>query len=298
MKILNVIVGVIAATVLVGSNAAWAEPSISVPVGDLRSGICQPIQFDGASYIVCPVDISIQNLRMFHENGAPFFWGPDVFGYFDEVNTHLDTQHKQLSFAMNGGMYHGDRSAVGLYIEEGEQSQKLNTNEGSGNFHLLPNGVFFWDDNQARVMEARAFAGANVKPNYATQSGPMLVIDGALHPRFIVNGTSLKMRNGVGVRENGKQVYFAVSKQPVNFESFGRLFRDYLKTPNALFLDGGSASQIFAPNLDRNDAHEKLGPIIAVVMDVDKITMPEPDVTEEGDLTETDETGKTKAASP
>ena len=35
----------------------------------------------------------------------------------------------------------------------------------------------------------------------ATQSGPMLVIDGRLHSRFDRSSTSLKARTGVGVRE-------------------------------------------------------------------------------------------------
>lgn len=265
MKILNVVRGLVGAGGMALNVVAHAETSETGAVLNLQAGICQPIEFDGAGYIVCPVRIGTHDLRMFHEDGSPWPWGPDVFGYFDDINESLSQQNETLSFAMNGGMYHHDRSAVGLYIEGGIQGQKLNTNDGPGNFHLMPNGVFFWDDTQAGVMESRAFAKADITPEYATQSGPMLVIEGELHPRFIVDGTSLKMRNGVGVLEDGKQLYFALSKQPVNFESFGRLFRDYLKTPNALFLDGGRASHIFAPNLARNDSKEKLGPIIAVV---------------------------------
>lgn len=279
MRISSFAAALLAATALLGpgGNMAYAETAAQTPARaeDLKQGVCQQVEFDKNSYIVCPVEIGSHKLRMFHEKGPPSFWGPDVFGDFDKVNAYLDTKDQEISFAMNGGMYHRDRSAVGLYIENGKQTQKLNTNEGSGNFHLLPNGVFFWGAMRAGVLEARAFSEANVELNYATQSGPMLVIDGELHPRFIVNGTSLKMRNGVGVRQGGKQVYFALSEQPVNFESFGRLFRDYLKTPNALFLDGGTASQIYAPNLNRNDNREKLGPIIAVVKYVDKITMPD-----------------------
>ncbi|MEP0519185.1 MAG: phosphodiester glycosidase family protein [Hyphomicrobiales bacterium] len=274
MSIHSFTIGLMALTVLTSGTATAVEriSRASLSVEDLEPGICQTIQFDNNSYIVCPVEMDQHDLRMFHEKGEPSFWGPDVFGHFEEINAYLNPQDQTIAFAMNGGMYHRDRSAAGLYIENGDQSQRLNTNKGAGNFHLLPNGVFFWNDHQAGILETSAFSKADAALDYATQSGPMLVIDGALHPRFIVNGTSLKMRNGVGVQLGGKQVYFALSEQPVNFENFGRLFRDFLKTPNALFLDGGSASQIFAPNLDRNDRHEKLGPIIAVVKEIDKVS--------------------------
>lgn len=272
MKILKLLLLLATPSFLLSSYTAYAENETRVQ--DLNLGSCQSIQFDGYGYIVCSLEIGTHDLRMFHEKGEPGFWGPSVFGYFDEISEHLAPLGEKLTFAMNGGMYHRDRSAVGLYIADGTQSQNLNTNEGSGNFHLLPNGVFYWDKDQAGVMEANAFRDADLEPTYATQSGPMLVINGSLHPRFIVNGTSLKMRNGVGVRQDGKQVYFAISELPVNFESFGRLFRDYLKTPNALFLDGGRASHIFAPKLERNDNTERLGPIIAVVEQVVKPALP------------------------
>lgn len=272
MKFHTALFALVTIAALSHAPAANAEPTIAVE--DLKNGVCHSIEFDSQNFIICPVEIGVQDLRMFHEDGEPSLWGPSVFGFFDQIDQHLAGQGKQLSFAMNGGMYHRDKSAVGLYIANGSQNQNLNTNEGTGNFHLLPNGVFFWDKNQAGVMEANAYRDADIMPSYATQSGPMLVIDGKLHHRFRVNGTSLKMRNGVGVKQDGKQTYFAISEQPVNFESFGRLFRDYLKTPNALFLDGGRASQIFAANLDRNDNSEKLGPIIAVVEPVDGSNTP------------------------
>lgn len=272
MNVLKILLLLLTPSFILSSYSTYAEPAITVQ--DLKIGTCESIRFDGKGYIICSLEIGIHDLRMFHEKGEPHFWGPSVFGYFDDVNEYLASDDRKITFAMNGGMYHRDRSAVGLYIADGTQSQNLNTNEGSGNFHLLPNGVFYWDKNHAGVMEANAYRDAELEPSYATQSGPMLVINGALHPRFIVNGTSLKMRNGVGVKQNGKQVYFAISEQPVNFESFGRLFRDYLKTPNALFLDGGRASHIYAPNLERNDNTERLGPIIAVVEQVVEPALP------------------------
>src|SRR5262249_21767927 len=74
---------------------------------------------------------------------------------------------------------------------------------------------------------------------------------------------SLKARNGVGVRADGK-VVFAISQAEISFDAFARLFRDALKCPNALFLDGGTASNLYAPSLNRLGNIVSLGPMLAV----------------------------------
>lgn len=163
---------------------------------------------------------------------------------------------------MNGGMYQDDLSPVGLYVEAGKQLKAINTNKGWGNFHLLPNGVFYIQPGRAGIMESKAFLASGIKPFYATQSGPMLVIDGKLHPSFLADSTSFKTRNGVGVSADGK-VVFAVSDGFVRFHDFATLFRDELGCANALFLDG-SISSLDIPEWQRRDGLFPLGPIIAV----------------------------------
>jgi uncharacterized protein YigE (DUF2233 family) len=111
------------------------------------------------------------------------------------------------------------------------------------------------------VMETSRFVKAKPKADYATQSGPMLVIDGKLHPKFSANGPSLKVRNGVGVRDGGQTVVFVISDEGVSFGDFARLFRDQLKCPNALFLDG-SISSLWAPSINRADEFWPAGPIV------------------------------------
>ena len=142
-----------------------------------------------------------------------------------------------MLLAMNGGMYHEDLSPVGLLVENGSEKSPLNLADGEGNFFLKPNGVFLvGKDGKAAVMESGAYAAAKPDVAFATQSGPMLVIDGALHPRFEANGTSRYIRNGVGVRDENT-VVLAISRSEVSFGSFARLFRDALGCRNALFLD-------------------------------------------------------------
>lgn len=108
-----------------------------------------------------------------------------------------------LLFAMNAGMYNQQYAPIGYTVLDGKERLSLNLNEGGGNFHLLPNGVFWWDDQGFYINESHAFsellASGKAKPIYATQSGPMLVIDGNIHPKFQPNSTSKKIRNGVGI---------------------------------------------------------------------------------------------------
>ena len=99
----------------------------------------------------------------------------------------------------------------------------------------------------------------------ATQSGPMLVIDGELHPRFLPDSTSRYIRNGVGVSADGSAAYFVMSDSAVTFHEFGRVFRDMLQTPQALYFDG-NISRLYAPQMNRNDLGRRMGPIVGVVV--------------------------------
>jgi uncharacterized protein YigE (DUF2233 family) len=219
---------------------------------------CTDTTFEDASFTVCQVAIT-EDVRLFLD-------GPDgPYGGFSALQADLADTGQTLAFAMNAGMYQPDLSPVGLYIEEGKQLTPLITSDGPGNFGLLPNGVFCIGKSRFSVIESRAFAAKRPKCRHATQSGPMLVIDGALHPLFKPNSDSLNIRNGVGVSPDGKTAFFAISNTRVNFARFARLFRDQLGTPNALYFDG-SISRIFAPDLGRSGAGFSVGPIVGVVI--------------------------------
>lgn len=222
-----------------------------------EAAACRDITFEGSSHTVCEVSTT-DDLRLFHS-------GPEgAYGSFTAVNRALEPQGQRLAFAMNAGMYHKDLSPVGLYIENGVEHARLITSDGPGNFGLLPNGVFCVGTKFA-VVESRRFAKSPPDCRFATQSGPMLVIDGNLHPRFLATSDSLNYRNGVGVSPDGATAYFAISNDEVNFHSFARLFRDVLQVRDALFLDG-SISRLYAPELDRHDAGFPMGPIVGVVV--------------------------------
>ncbi|MDV7141211.1 phosphodiester glycosidase family protein [Tropicimonas sp. TH_r6] len=220
---------------------------------------CGKLVHDGNSYTVCTLRADRDEIRLFHSDAQG-----RLLGSFSAIDSALEPEGKQLTFAMNAGMYHDDRSPVGLYLDQGVQSGPLVTRDGPGNFGLLPNGIFCLKEHAAAVIESRSYAADAPRCTYATQSGPMLVIDGKLHPRFLENGSSRYIRNGVGVAADGVTVYFAISDNRVNFHSFGRLFRDELKTPNALYFDG-KVSRLHAPSIGRSDSGFPLGPIVGAV---------------------------------
>ncbi len=231
----------------------------TTPAADAASP-CEDTSFDGASFTVCRIDPAVEDVRLFlyDSEGRPF-------ASFRAVDEALAADGKALGIAMNAGMYHADRSPVGLYVQDGHEVMRLVTTPGPGNFGLLPNGVLCLGDGAARIVESRAFEAHPRQCRDATQSGPMLVIDGALHPRFLKESNSLNVRNGVGVAEDGA-LWFAISNDPVNFHTFGRLFRDGLKTPDALYLDG-SISRLYDRVSGRHDAGWPMGPIIGTVGD-------------------------------
>lgn len=223
---------------------------------------CEEVQFDGAWFTACEIDLTQTDLRLFLRDEAG-----DVYGTFSRIEADLP-QGMRLGVAMNAGMYHDDRRPVGLYIEDGAQEMRIVTSAGPGNFGLLPNGVLCLNDQSAAVIESRQFAADDISCRYATQSGPMLVIDGALHPRFIEDSNSLNIRNGVGILEEGARLAMVISDEPVNFHHFGRFFRDHLGARNALYLDG-RVSRLHAPEFGRSDIGFPVGPILGSVVPVE-----------------------------
>jgi uncharacterized protein YigE (DUF2233 family) len=197
-------------------------------------------------------NFDVYRLAPGEEQRLQFFWQrPDggAYGSISALRQHLASRGEELVFAVNGGIYSRELEPLGLYVEGGERLTALSRGRGGGNFFLKPNGVFYVTADGARVVTSDAYQPRRPVLN-AVQSGPMLVIDGELHPRFIPGYHSRHVRNGVGVDRAG-QVVFAISEAPVNFHDFGTLFRDRLDCRNALYLDG-KISQMYLPELGRH----------------------------------------------
>jgi len=233
---------------LIALLLVWAAPAAAVT--------CEDIEYAGNSYTLCTVDAASENLRLFYKDADDA-----VIGSFSAIAALPDVT--QLDFAMNAGMYHDDRRPVGHYVENGVEVMRVIPNAGPGNFGLLPNGVFCINDGNAQVYETLQYLDKAPVCRDASQSGPMLVIDGALHPRFLIDSTSRFIRNGVGTSADGGTAVFAISNNSVTFHEFGSLFRDYLGLPNALYFDG-KVSRLYSRELGRSDFGFQLGPMVAV----------------------------------
>lgn len=228
---------------------------------EVRPSICEPIMFEDSPFTLCIAEPGKHAIGM--------DLSPDdseqPYRSLDALSRDLGEDGDELAFAMNGGMFDADGMPIGYYVEEGLRFTVLNQNEGPGNFHLLPNGVFFGYTAEGpwRVWETERFAREiEERPYFATQSGPMLVMSGQLHPAFSFDGTSRKTRNAVGVDAAGR-AHFVISEAPVSFGKMARLYRDVLNVNNALFLDG-TVSQIWDPAKGRMDNGAPIGPIIVV----------------------------------
>ncbi len=220
---------------------------------------CAEKSFDGAKFIVCTFDPRHDDIRLFWK-------GPDdrPYGSLSALANALGTERIRLRFAMNAGMFADDQSPIGLFVENRRKLHDADTRSGASNFHMKPNGVFWVGDGVAGVTETSRYLASPPAARYATQSGPMLIVDGTIHPKILPSGTSEKIRNGVGTIRGSGIVVFAIADEPVTFDTFARLFRDGLGCENALFLDG-SVSSLYAPELNRDDELEPIGPIVGVV---------------------------------
>jgi uncharacterized protein YigE (DUF2233 family) len=228
------------------SGAAAASPA------------CKQRAFEGVDYTVCLYDSRAHEIRL-------AWTGADgqAIRSFIGLSRLAGFDGRRVRFAMNAGMYEKDGSPVGLFVANGRVEQPLNTKSGTDNFYLQPNGVFSVDPGgRVRVETTQDFEQRGGAPRWATQSGPMLVIGGVLHPAITPKGSSRKRRNGVGAC-GATIAAFVISEAEISFGELARFFRDELKCENALFLDG-VVSSLWWPAQARIDAAHKLGPIAVV----------------------------------
>ena len=216
---------------------------------------CQPVRFEDVVFTHCVADPAEHRVRM--------VLGSPPYRSLAKFSASRPEDAPRVAFAMNAGMYDGEGKPIGYYVQNRERLQELNRNEGSGNFHLKPNGVFYGTGGTWRIRTTEDFySTVGDRPDFGTQSGPMLVIDGAIHPKISEDGPSKRIRNGVGVDADGK-AHFAITARPVSFGQFARFFRDVAKTPNALYLDG-TVSSLWDPARGRMDTRADLGPLVVV----------------------------------
>ncbi|SHN10617.1 phosphodiester glycosidase family protein [Chitinophaga sp. CF418] len=211
------------------------------------------IDDDIVSYTVDP---RIQDLR--------FYWKDDKgqpLSSIQHLKDLLAEQHLKLVFATNGGMFKPDQSPVGLFIRQQVAETPLDTTSGNGNFYLKPNGVLYITKERKAVICTTSEFKYSKQIGYATQSGPMLLINGIIHPAFKKGSANVNVRNGVGLLPDGRLV-FAMSKSGINFYDFADYFRR-LDCKQALYLDG-FVSRTYLPAQNWIQTDGNFGVIIGV----------------------------------
>jgi uncharacterized protein YigE (DUF2233 family) len=235
---------------------AVAGPAASAPA-PAEPEACVRRSFEGSRFTACLYTPGRDRIALaWRGRGAPL-------GSLGALRAFQGREARQVRFAMNAGMYDTEQAPLGLFVADGRTVRPARTESGTGNFYLKPNGIFFVDDQgRAAVAETGAFLASGRQPIWATQSGPLLVSGGVLHPAILPNGESRLIRNGVGVTAEGR-AWFVISDDPVSFGRFARFFRDGLGTPDALYLDG-TVSSAWIPAHGRLDGRGGLGPLVVV----------------------------------
>ncbi len=171
------------------------------------------------------------------------------------------SRNLRLIFATNAGIFSPELKPLGLFIKEGKLVVPMNRADGRGNFYLKPSGVFFIDTKRADVVATtKYYTSPTVR--IASQSGPLLLNDGKMHPEFRKDSENLTTRSGVGVASD-TDVVFAISEGPINFYDFASFFEKSLDCKSALYLDG-AISKMYLPELDMLEREGDFAAMFAV----------------------------------
>lgn len=220
--------------------------------------------FKGTKYFMCVVDMQSKaqsiNFHLKNKEGK---------SYNSIAALLKDKELDSLDFIMvtNGGMYTPNHEPQGLFIEKGKTIKPLDESDinNNTNFYLFPNGVFYVDStSNANIKKTPDYSKDSKKLHvkYATQSGPMLVIDNKIHDKFVQGSKNTNIRSGVGIRED-KKVVFIISDDYVNFWDFATVFKDVFGCKNALYLDG-AISLMYLKTVNHDEVGGNFGPLISV----------------------------------
>lgn len=230
-----------------------------IHVPNVFSAEYKNITFHNASFSVAIIDLRKDSLRLFWKNpitNQPFISIAALKKWLEKTGTSLE-------MATNAGIYDVGNKPLGLYIENNQLLIALNERKGEGNFYLKPNGIFIMDDKQAAILESSQLSSVNWSIRFATQSGPLLVMNRKIHAAFRKNSASKVIRNGIGI-SSANQVVIVISNTPVNLYDFATLFRDYFKCSNALYLDG-VISKMYVPKLNRVEEEGDFSALFGVI---------------------------------
>lgn len=245
-----------------GTRQASHRPDFGCPAYAVEGLEVSCLTSRRATYIVLRVDLRAALVKVLWKDSAG-----DPYGSLDQAYRQVGGDLLALT---NAGIYSENYTPEGLHVEGGVTLSPLNLNGGGGNFYSRPNGVFYVADGGAGIVESEKFnsLGGRAGVREATQSGPLLVVDGEINQTLKPDSQSLHVRNGIGVK-SPDEVYIVLSEGEVNLYDFASVFKEQLHCRDALYLDG-CVSQVYLPargvNLpDRRRCNKELVGLLGVV---------------------------------
>jgi len=227
--------------------------------GVLGMGIAQKILFKGTEYDALIINLEEANIQLYYKKSSG-----KRFENFGNLKNYLQNKGQQLIFATNAGIFEPGFQPEGLYVENGVELRPLNLKKGKGNFYLQPNGVFFLTNYKtANIISSEQYPNVKKVVKFATQSGPLLVMDGKINPQFSAKSKSRYIRNGVGLIHKN-QIVILISNQAVSLHEFARVFKEFYQCPKALYLDG-AISEMYLPVFKRYESKGNFGAMIGIV---------------------------------
>ncbi len=226
--------------------------------------------FEGAAWIVVRADMHRVRLRMLSAGGA--------IGSYRQAADALRHRGERMLLATNGGLFDG--GPIGLHVEDGRTVHALNldtmppTGQKPGNFYYLPNAVLYQDrTGNVAIRDARRMRGRESFVRDGAQSGPALLLDGAMHRVARPPNRGVAHRNRLAACVTGpRELVIVFARQPTTFPQLAR-FLAGLGCRDAVFLDA-NVPGMYAPGERVDVPPQSFAGILTLTVPIDDAARP------------------------
>lgn len=154
----------------------------------------------------------------------------------NQENTSVRTLARSVQgiLAINGGFFTPEFKLIGLRIQNGNRLSPLSSTSWWG--------VFYIKDDQAYITSQSRFREKDKAIRTAVQSGPRLLVNGKI-PKLKPGSAE---RSGVCITDDNHVVLAATTNAPLSTTDFAKLLKTFFSCRQALNLDGGQSTQLYA----------------------------------------------------
>jgi uncharacterized protein YigE (DUF2233 family) len=198
----------------------WQELSPGIEYQDLAGGLLTPWSH---SYVF-RIDLEQNKLALLSAKSLGL----------KNASADQFAEHSQALLSINGGFFDHQFNPLGLRINKGIQENPIKRISWWGIFYIKNNKAFISSLNHFHEDQAIDFA---------IQSGPRLVIKGKIPSLKPGNAD----RSALGITADGKVIILVSTNAAMSTHQLARLLKKPpLSCTNAINLDGGSSSQLYA----------------------------------------------------